>query len=192
MKILKVLLALVVLVGGGLLLAMFLLPDHVLVARSHAIAADRATIHALLERPKTWPEWSAWNKTAYPDLEYSYSGAESGVGAVQSWTSKEAGDGSMRITKSDPQVGIEFELTFSDGEPWAGKIAFDDGPDEGTLVTWSFEGDADGLVMKLMMALFRGKMEAEFDAGLRGLEKRATQGTSSPAEAAGAAAQPAG
>ena len=50
------------------------------------------------------------------------------------------GDGSVTITKSEPEKGIEYNLAFGKEEPIKGTINFE--PVEGgTKVIWIFDGD---------------------------------------------------
>ena len=65
---------------------------------------------------RNWTSWSPWEGLD-PDLERSYSGAESGAGAVYGWSgNRKAGQGHMEIIEADQPTRVEIDLTFE--KPW--------------------------------------------------------------------------
>ena len=81
------------------------------VTRSTAIQADPARVHDLVNDFHEWPAWSPWEGLD-PDLQRTYSGPSSGVGAHYAWQgNRKAGEGSMEITGSGTEQ-IEIELAF--------------------------------------------------------------------------------
>lgn len=116
------------------------------VSRSATIAADPALVHRLVNDLREWPAWSPWEDLD-PDLERTYSGPGSGVGAHYAWAgNRRAGQGSMEITASTPErvdVAIAFRRPFrSTSEATFDLLA----AGAGTGVTWSMTGEQRGLM----------------------------------------------
>jgi hypothetical protein len=116
------------------------------VTRSVTIAADPAHVHGLIDDFHQWPRWSPWEDLD-PDLQRTYAGAESGVGAHYAWRgNRRAGEGSMQITSSTPER-VAVALTFL--KPWkaTNDIVFALDPTvDGTGVTWTMRGEQKGLM----------------------------------------------
>jgi hypothetical protein len=156
----------------------FGLPAQYHVERSVTINAQPAAIHPSVETPKEWPKWSAWTTEKYPDMKITYSGPDSGVGAIDEFEGESlGGGGKFEITKSHPDEGIEYKLEFHQGSsvmPSAGGIKYaKDG--EGTKVTWTNEGEL-GLnpIARWCNAfgLMDSMMGPDFETGLAGLKKK--------------------
>jgi len=170
----------------------FGLPGQYRVLRNVTINAPPAAIHPSVNTLKEWPKWSAWTVAKYPDLKITYSGPESGVGAIDEFAAESIGGGGrFEITKSHPAEGIEYKLDFHQGNatfPSTGGIKYtkDEG---GTKVTWTNEGElginpisrwcnAFGLMDSVMgpdletgLANLKKKVEAEVAAGKPPTEK---------------------
>ena len=141
--------------------------------RSVVIDAPPEAIHAILDDLRRWPEWEPW-KDADPTIEVTFGEKTTGVGAHQSWTSKD-GKGELTITKSDPQSGIEFDMAFIMGEdkriPSVGKLLFTKEGNQ-TRVTWSLKGNMDIPVVGGFLAATMDKAAgAEFEKGLAKLKR---------------------
>ena len=64
------------------------------------IAAPPEKVFAAIVDFHEWPHWSPWEDLD-PDLERTYTGAASGVGAVYEWEgNRKAGEGRMEITEA--------------------------------------------------------------------------------------------
>jgi hypothetical protein len=124
----------VVFVGVGLLL-----PRNFEISRSIVVNAPPEKIHPHLDSLDRWPAWSPFD-TQDPNIVWDKSGRQSGVGAVRSWKSRKMGDGTQRITASDPRKGISMTLAMSGCmEPF--DIEFSFTPEAGgTRVTWADRG----------------------------------------------------
>jgi hypothetical protein len=181
MKVLKILIVLLIVLLVALAAVPAALPSSYEVTRSVQIQAPATLIHPWIEDLKLWPEWSAWNKGRYPDMTYEYSGADKGVGAVSSWKSEEAGNGSMTITASDPSRGVWYDLDFEGMYQSKGVVSYEPVTD-GTKVSLIMRGDLGyfaryfGLVMDRMMG-------PDFEQGLARLEQR-VESEAAPAEPA--------
>jgi hypothetical protein len=175
-KVLIGLFATVVLIA----LISYLLPSRVRVERTTSIQAPPERIYEKVGTLKTWKDWTAWNPTKYPKMQWTYEGPESGVGAISKWTDP-SGDGKLEITKANPQTGIDYDLSFDDMPTVPGTIAF--APDgEGTKVTWFFESVAGWNPIERYFYFFcmDRMIGADFETGLAGL-KNAVE-TSTPDE----------
>ena len=60
---------------------------------------------------RRWQAWSPWY-SAEPTAEYTFSGAEQGVGAVMAWNGKVVGTGKQVIVAAEPVEMIQTSLDF--------------------------------------------------------------------------------
>jgi hypothetical protein len=144
------------------------------VSRSTTIQAPAADVHALINDFREWTRWSPWEDVD-PDLQRTYTGPESGVGASYAWQgNRRAGQGSMVITSSTPeQIGLQLAFL----KPWkaTNDVTFTLRPTgSGTEVTWSMSGEQKGV------AAFFGKLVSmdklvgkDFEKGLARLKANA-------------------
>jgi uncharacterized protein YndB with AHSA1/START domain len=76
------------------------------------VQAPARTVYDLIADFRCWGEWSPWEDVD-PDLQRTFSGAESGVGAVYEWSgNRKAGQGRMEITAADAPSRIQIALQF--------------------------------------------------------------------------------
>jgi hypothetical protein len=115
------------------------------VARSTTIGADPARVHALVNDFHEWQRWSPWEDLD-PDLERSYTGPDSGLGAHYAWSgNRKAGAGSMEITGSAPDA-IDVQLEFLKPFAAVNQVRFTMTPIAGgTDVEWRMTGEQKGL-----------------------------------------------
>ncbi|UTT65817.1 SRPBCC family protein [Janibacter sp. CX7] len=147
-------------------------------SRSTHVDADPETVRALLDDFREWVHWSPWEGVD-PDLRRTYSGPERGVGATYEWAgNKQAGEGRMRITSSDP-AAVVLDLDFLKPFKASNVTRFDlvpsggAGTGGGTDVSWTMTGRR-GAVMSLMGRLFFDKaIGKDFDKGLAALKATA-------------------
>ncbi len=174
MKLLKKILIVV----GVLLLVLIIvsqfLPSTYHVERSVVIAAKADAVHPWVNNLKRWPEWSAWTAAKDPTLVYQYEGPEEGVGAISKWDAKKMGEGSMKLTASEPGKLVKFDLSFDHGKYLStGTFAFEPEGD-GTKVTWSMDGNVSRNPMDRYFSLLMDSMVGkDFEEGLGNLKKKA-------------------
>lgn len=98
--------------------------------------ADPAAVAAQIVDFRKWVAWSPWEDLD-PQLHRTYSGAETGEGAVYAWSgNRKAGAGQMRITAVTPQA-IEVDVDFRKPFKSASKVVFVLAPfGSGTHVIW--------------------------------------------------------
>lgn len=125
------------------------------ITRSQVIQASPERLHELVDDFHQWRAWSPWEDLD-PDLQRTYTGPDSGVGAHYAWRgNKRAGAGWMEITGLAPDR-VDVRLVFS--MPWQAdnsvSLVFTPDPSGGTEVTWTMTGEhaggVRGLVMRLM------------------------------------------
>lgn len=116
------------------------------ISRATTIAADPALVHRLVNDFHEWRAWSPW-EAVDPDLERTFSGADSGVGANYAWVgNRRAGEGTMEIIAATPER-IDVALTFL--KPWkaTNEVTFTLTPAAGsTEVGWLMTGVQRGLM----------------------------------------------
>ncbi|NKY30941.1 SRPBCC family protein [Nocardia gamkensis] len=148
------------------------------VVRSAVVTAEPARVHRLINDFHKWVEWSPWEDLD-PQLQRSYSGADSGVGARYAWSgNRKAGAGSMEIIGSaDREIGVR--LDFLKPMKATNMVTFILEPVEtGTEVTWRMTGRQTGLMgvigKFIPMDRFVGR---DFEKGLARLQQAATTET---------------
>ena len=140
--------------------------------RSIVINAKPAKIHKLVGDLKRWDDWTPW-KEDDPSVQVTLGEKTDGLGAGQSWTSKD-GKGSLTFTASDENKGIEYDFTFEDWKA-QGSIRYDR-LDDATKVTWTMKGNVDMPVLGGYLALMMPTMVGgSFDKGLAKLKKKAEE-----------------
>lgn len=160
------LLALVALLAVG---GMFL-PGTFKVTRSAVVGAAADKVYPLIAEPRRWKDWSVWNRRD-PGMTITYSGPESGVGAMWEWKSKSEGDGRMTFTAAEPGRRAAFDLFFPDfGTTSRGELLLT--PEgSGTRITWTMNGDMGKNPLLHWMALMMdGMVGKDFEAGLSNLK----------------------
>lgn len=120
------------------------------VERSVTIEAPPARIYEQIANFHNWTSWSPWEDRD-PELRRTYSGPESGTGAVYVWSgNRKAGQGRMEITAATEPQSVQIALVFE--KPWKARngTVFTIAPQgSGSRVIWSMTG-ANTLMTKVM------------------------------------------
>lgn len=120
------------------------------VSRTTTIAAESASLHALVSDFHAWTAWSPWEDVD-AEMTRTYAGPDAGVGAHYAWSgNRKAGRGSMEILSSTPtEIGVR--LAFEKPFKATNHVLFTFLPDGtgATEVTWRMTGEQKGA-----MALF--------------------------------------
>ena len=147
-------------------------PKTFRVERSAVIAAPADASFRLVNDFHLWNRWSPFEKLD-PNLNRTFSGAESGVGARYAWSgNSKAGAGSMVITESVPATRIALDLHFL--KPFETtnltEFTFDPAPG-GVKVTWAMSGNntTAGKVIALVASMDK-MVGASFAEGLANLK----------------------
>ena len=186
----KILIVIAVLIAGWLVYAATQ-PNTFRVERTTLVNAPPGNIYPLIADFHRWTEWSPYEKLD-PALKRTYSGADSGQGAIYAWDgNKDIGAGRMEITEVTPPNGIVIKLDFFRPFESSNVAEFTMTPEgNATRVAWAMHGPANYL-SKLMGTLFdMDKMVGkDFETGLATLKSLAESApATAPAEAPAAPA----
>ena len=144
-----------ILIGLVAIVAIFLAvvasrPADFHVERSATIAATPA---ALFEQVNDHHKFAVWNPFLKldPNVKNTYTGPESGVGAVCSWDgNKDIGAGSATITESKPGELVRMRMDWKRPMEGVATVDFTFKPDgDKTVVTWAMYGK-NGFMGKLV------------------------------------------
>jgi uncharacterized protein YndB with AHSA1/START domain len=174
--ILRSLIILAVLIGAVLAFAATR-PDTLLIERSLQIKAPPEKIFALINNFHDWTRWAPQD-TEDPSMKRTFSGPESGRGAVSDWTSTgSAGRGRMLITESAAPHRVSVDVDWVKPFTAHNVNVFSLEPDgASTRATWRMRG-TNVYVMKVM-SLFMNMdrtMGKHFEAGLENLKRAAEE-----------------
>jgi hypothetical protein len=117
----------------------FMLPASYTVSRAVTIDADPAHIHTFVGDLERWSAWTPWVK-ADPTIVVTTGDKTSGIGAHQSWTG-DSGGGELTFTRSDPNWGIGYDMSFDDGKYRSQGTMEYKSAGGATEVTWVMRGD---------------------------------------------------
>jgi len=173
MKLLKRILLVVLLIPILLVLVSLFLPSKYRVERSVTMRARPETVFPHINTLKHWPEWTAWTVAKYPDMKVSFAGPETGVGATYRWDGKSTGQGTLKLTRSDVNKSIGYDLDFENGKYVStGAIVLEPAGDSVRII-WSNEGQLGWNPVSRVFGLFMDKMMGpDFEEGLRNLQQK--------------------
>lgn len=150
-------------------------PDTFRVERKTSIKAPPDKIFPFLNDFHRWNVWSPFEGLD-PDMKRTYSGAESGPGAVYSWEgNNKAGAGRMEITKVAPSSNVLIDLQFTRPFKASNTTEFTLEPrGDATNVTWATYGPMTymGKVMCVFVSMDK-MMGNDFEKGLANLKAAA-------------------
>lgn len=146
--------------------------DTYTVERSASIDAPPERIYDQVADFHNWTSWSPWEDLD-PELKRTYSGAQSGTGAVYSWSgNRKAGRGRMEMTDVAPpstvQIVVFFEKPFKARNETTISIAPEG---SGSRVTWMMTGKKTLLTKAMGIFTSMDKMIGpDFEKGLKRLK----------------------
>jgi hypothetical protein len=149
-------------------------PDNFRFERKAVINARPERITPLISNFHEWPRWSPWEKLD-PGMKRTYSGPESGVGAVYEWDgNNDAGQGRMEITEVTGPNDVRLKLDFIKPFAASNTVTFSAVPlsDTQSQLTWTMEGKQELFPCKIFSVFMSmddmcGK---DFDSGLAGIK----------------------
>lgn len=178
----RILIGFAVLIVGVIAAALLKSPDF-RVERSLVMAAPAEKIFPYFDNHKKFNEWSPWAKMD-PEAKNTYSGPESGVGAVASWDGNKVGKGSSTITMSKPNERIVERMDWIEPMEGISTVEFTFNPEgEGnTKVTWAMYGTNQGLLSKVMSLVMdcESMCGPEFEKGLADVATLVATSTAKP------------
>ena len=148
-------------------------PDTFRVQRATTVKAPPEKIFPLINDFHQWRTWSPY-ETKDPAMKRSYSGADSGKGAVYGWEgNKNVGSGRMEILDAQAPSRIVIKLDFFtpfEGHNTAEFTMLPQG--DGTNVTWLMHGPAP-FMSKLMQVFINidNMVGKDFEVGLANLKR---------------------
>ncbi len=146
-------------------------PADFTVSRSLAVAAPPELAFAQVNNFRKWAVWNPWGKLD-PAMKQSYSGAESGVGAVYAWAgNNQVGEGRMTLVESVPNERIRIDLEFFKPFAATNTAQFTFKPEgDKTVVTWSMSGKNNFMAKAIGLVMSMDKMiGGMFEKGLADL-----------------------
>ena len=171
MKALKRILLLLVAVIVIAVIYVAMQPSDYNIKRAHVIKAPISTVFNTVNDLKTWEKWGPWHDED-STIVITYGDITVGVGASDSWTSKD-GPGNMKTIAVEENKSIHQKMQFEDFTPtdiyWTFKEV-----EGGTEVTWRMEEKNAPFVFKIFAAM-SGGWDAMFgpmeEQGLKNLER---------------------
>ncbi|HEX7187684.1 MAG TPA: SRPBCC family protein [Actinomycetes bacterium] len=146
--------------------------DKYTVERSATIAAPPARIYEELVDFHRWTTWSPWEDLD-PQLQRTYSGPESGVGAVYAWSgNRKAGKGQMAIREATEPSKVGIDLEFVKPFKASNDTVFTIEPEgSGSRVTWTLTGKKTAMTKVMGIFTSMDKMVGpDFEKGLARLK----------------------
>jgi len=150
-------------------------PDRFSVQRAITVKAPPETIFPLIDDFHQWGSWSPYEHKD-PAMKRSFSGAESGKGAVYAWDgNKNVGSGRMEILDASAPSKIRIKLDFFtpfEGHNTAEFTMLPQG--DATSLTWLMHGPAP-FMSKLMQVFMNidNMIGKDFEIGLANLKRLA-------------------
>ena len=147
MKIIKFLLAFILLIVLGLVAGSFFLPSTSEVERSVTINQSPEKVYSIVNNLSRFNEWSPWHGID-PDTRYEFSGPQQGVGARMTWNSedKNVGSGSQEIIESVANEKVVVALDFGQQGTAISEILTQPQGDM-TELTWKLISNAEGSII---------------------------------------------
>ncbi|MFT6815977.1 MAG: effector-binding domain-containing protein [Sphingobacteriales bacterium] len=175
MKVLKtlgiVLIALVVIV----VIVSFFLPKEMSIEVSQDVDAEPMAAYMQVEDLEARNEWSTWSSVD-TGMTTTVGETSKGVGASWSWDGPKSGKGYLTILEAEPYKSVTCEVVFEGAEdrPAIETWTFMPNDDNGTTVTYVYNGKMNSIVEKYISALFmKGMMTDMYVAALSSIKKRA-------------------
>jgi uncharacterized protein YndB with AHSA1/START domain len=147
-------------------------PDTFQVQRATRIDAPPEKIFALVDDFHQWGSWSPYEKLD-PDMKRSFSGADSGAGAVYEWVgNSKVGQGRMEILEAPAPSKVAIKLDFLKPFEAHNVATFTMEPEGGaTNVTWAMDGPTPYMAKVIHLFVSMDRMVGrDFETGLSNLK----------------------
>ena len=173
MKILRRILAFILLLVLTLVCIGFLLPQRVNVERTAFMNVKRSLIYSQVNEPSKWKSWAPWFQDNLL-LKIEKFGPTQGNESVLLWQSRNSSrpeSGKLIILSSNAYDSIVFEMDFTGYGKTSGIFRFADSA-SGTNVSWKLESEIGKNPVSRWFGLFTNRMVGpDLEKGLRGLLK---------------------
>jgi uncharacterized protein YndB with AHSA1/START domain len=143
--------------------------------RSTTVSAPPDAVYALLNDFHHWGKWSPWEKLD-PNLQRTYEGAASGVGAKYAWKGNDkVGEGRMTIEEAKVNESIRIKLEFLKPFEATNTTTFTIAPEGGGVkIVWAMTGNNNFMSKAAGLFMDMDKMiGSDFDRGLAQLKEHA-------------------
>lgn len=153
-------------------------PDVFHIHRYGMISAPPEKVFPLINDFHQWARWSPWDNVEGDELKRSFSGAESGEGAIYQWEGKKTGIGRMEIMRSMPPGEVNINLDFEKPMKAHNNVEFMLEPDGAqTRVDWNMKGEHNFMGKLFATFMNMDKMIGrQFEEGLANLKREAEKG----------------
>lgn len=166
-----------ILIGAAAVVAIFLIivatrPADFRVKRSATLPAPAATLFEQVNNHHNFMVWNPFMKLD-PNVKSTYSGPDSGVGAVCSWDgNRDIGAGSCTIIESKPGELVRMRMDWKRPMEGTATVDFTFKPEgDTTLVTWEMYGRNNFLGKAVSLFMDCDKMcGPQFEQGLANLK----------------------
>lgn len=151
--------------------------DTYTVERSTTIDAPPERIYEEVVDFHRWTGWSPWEDLD-PELKRTYSGAESGTGAVYAWSgNRKAGQGRMEIVEAARPSKVAIDLRFEKPFKARNATTITITPEgTGSRVVWTMTGEKTLATKVMGIFTSMDKMVGpDFEKGLARLKARTEQ-----------------
>ncbi|MDY0780270.1 SRPBCC family protein [Tenacibaculum sp. IB213877] len=128
-------------------------PGSYQVSRSKVVKYPITDVYNAVNDIKTWEKWGPWHDED-STIVVTYGDTTVGVGASDSWTSKE-GPGSMKTIAVEPNKSIRQEIRFGNSDPSDILWDFEEVP-EGTKITWTMKDEKAPFMFKMFSSMSGG------------------------------------
>jgi hypothetical protein len=107
---------------------------------------------------------------------FTFSGAESGVGAVWKWKGEKFTEGQMEVVGATPGQSVDYKITMADGMAINGHMHFAKAG-EGTKITWTDRskigmGPLGGYLKLAIGGMIDAEQGKAQETSMAGLEKK--------------------
>lgn len=169
MKTLKIIGMVVLAIVVILAIVIAMQPENAHIEKSIVINAPADSVFPQVSNYKNFNVWSPWAKMD-PEARQSFEGTEASVGSTMTWNGPKTGTGSMRIEEIEQNRRVKSSMTFGgyDGKFYSEFILTPE--EDGTLVTWTYDGPNAGLSGKAMWVIMGSMLSSQYDQGLKDLK----------------------
>ena len=168
MKMLKKIIAGIAVLLVGFLLVVAMQPNDFKVTRSATLNASPAALFEQVNDHRKFVVWNPFMKLD-PNVKNTFSGPDSGVGAVCSWEgNRDIGAGSCTIIESKPGELVRCRMDWKRPMEGTGTVDFTFKPEGAkTAVTWSMAGKNNFIAKAIHLFMNMDKMiGGQFETGL--------------------------
>lgn len=170
MKTLKIISMVVLALIVILAIVIAMQPENAHIEKSIVINAPADSIFPQVSNYRNFSVWSPWTKMD-PEVKQSFDEPQASVGSTMTWDGPKTGKGLMKIEEIEDHQRVKSSMTFGgyDGKFYSEFILTP--AENGTRVTWTYEGPNAGLTGKAMWVIMGSMLSSQYDQGLKDLKE---------------------